>query len=57
MILLKVISLEKELFILEMEQGSEVFIPHRLSQDQLPMSYKYYDPIMNIILQQQSPAS
>ena len=50
MVLLKVIELERKLFILEMEQGSEVFIPKLLSQDKLPTSFKYYDPIMRVVL-------
>jgi len=46
-LLLKKIELAKEIFILEIEQGQEVFIPAELSIDQYPMSFRFYDMILN----------
>ena len=47
--ILKKIELEKELFIADLEQGKECFIPKELSQDTLPYSFRYYDPIIQIV--------
>ena len=38
-------KIQKELFILNLENGHEVVIPPVLSQKKLPQSYRYYDPI------------
>ena len=46
--LLKLIEIQKKLFVLELEQGREVQIPKFLSQDQLPYSYRFYDAIIHI---------
>lgn len=54
MVFLKVISLSKQLFVHEMEQGGEVIIPIELSQDRLPISFRYYDPILKICLKEAS---
>lgn len=43
---LKMYEIMKKLFILEFELGNEVLIPDALSQDKLPMSFRYYDPII-----------
>mmetsp|Transcript_21305 Transcript_21305/g.32979 ORF Transcript_21305/g.32979 Transcript_21305/m.32979 type:complete len:82 (-) Transcript_21305:1133-1378(-) len=48
-ILQKKIALAREAFVLEIEQGAEVFIPHELSQDKLPLSFRFYDPVLKII--------
>jgi hypothetical protein len=48
-VLLEKYKLVKELFINEVENGTETYIPKDLSQDHLPMSYRYYDPIIAII--------
>ena len=40
------IKLIKEKFILELEQGQEVYIPKELSCDSYPVSFRYYDPII-----------
>jgi len=37
------------MFIYELERGHEAFIPNDLSQDKLPLSFKYYDPIIAIV--------
>jgi hypothetical protein len=34
---------------LEIEQGSEVFIPKQLNQKDLPHSMRFYDPLINIV--------
>ena len=46
---LKQIQIVKQIFILDIEQGDEVVIPKELSQRCLPLSYQFYDPILNII--------
>ena len=48
-VLLLKIKMVKEVFMYEVESGAETFIPKDLSQDILPMSYRYYDPIIAII--------
>lgn len=42
-------QLEKALFITDFEQGQDVLIPKSLSQEDLPLSYRYYDPIIMLI--------
>lgn len=42
------IQLIKSKFILELEQGQEVFIPQELSCDSYPTSFRYYDPIIQM---------
>lgn len=46
-LLLKKIDLAKSLFILEIEQGEEVFIPPEISINQYPLSFRFYDSILN----------
>ena len=48
-ILLKIIDLERELFVIDVEQGNEVWVPTSLSLDCYPQSFHYYDPIMQVI--------
>lgn len=31
---------------MQIEDGDEVYIPRELSQDNLPSSFRFYDPIM-----------
>lgn len=40
------IKYQKEIFILDLEQGKEVFIPKELRQDRMPQSFIYYDSIL-----------
>jgi hypothetical protein len=47
--LMKKIAIVKELFVQELEQGKECFIPKDLSQDSFPYSFRYYDPIISIV--------
>jgi hypothetical protein len=56
-ILLRRIKLAKQIFVLDVEQGQEVFIPKDLSQVNMPMSFRYYDPIIKIILKKMSVES
>ena len=53
-VLLKKISLIKDLLVTEIEQGNEVYIPKDLSQSQLPLSFRYYDPILKICSERMS---
>ena len=46
---LKKIKLAKEMFILEIEDNKEVIIPQVLGQTRLPLSFKFYDPILAIV--------
>ena len=43
------IDLIKKKFILELEQGQEVYIPPELSCDSYPTSFRYYDPIIQMV--------
>jgi hypothetical protein len=43
------IRLSRERFLLDLQQGMEVLIPYELSQDHLPMSYRFYDCILQFI--------
>ena len=49
MTLIRRIELSKEIFIIELEQGNEVFISKDLSQNSLPKSFKYYDYILQMV--------
>lgn len=46
---LKIYKIEKEIFIMKFEQGHEVLIPKELAQDSLPISFRWYDPIIMLI--------
>ena len=43
------VILTKCLFVHEIEEGGEIFIPHELSQDSLAYSFRYYDPVLSFI--------
>ena len=47
-VFLRCIKLRKEVFMLDIEEGREVFIPRELAQDGLPWSFRYYDPILRL---------
>ena len=49
MIRLKIIQIIKMLFLKEFEFGYEMIIPDLLRQDDLPLSFRYYDPIVVFI--------
>ena len=40
---------KKKLLVQEVELGAEISIPQELSQKSLPLSFRYYDPILAII--------
>ena len=46
---IKIFEIIKQLFLLELEQDSDVLIPDELSQDKMPMSFRYYDPVIMLI--------
>ena len=46
---IRIIDLKKILFLMEFELGNEVLIPQELRQDDLPLSFRYYDFIINLI--------
>ena len=48
---LKKRALIKQKFVLEVEHSCEVFIPDELSCDQYSYSFRFYDPIVQIINQ------
>ena len=49
MAMLRKYSVIKELFIHDFEAGEFMLIPPDLSQDHLPVSFRYYDPVILII--------
>lgn len=40
------IKIAREMFIIEVEEGKETYIPNELSQDSLPINFRFYDPIL-----------
>lgn len=48
-IVLKRITIAKQLFLLNISQGDENLIPPELSQRCLTINYRFYDPILSII--------
>jgi hypothetical protein len=47
--ILRKIQIVRELFLFDIEEGSQVFIPYQLSQDNYPYSMRYYDSIIGYI--------
>ena len=47
-LVIKEIELSKELFMLEIDQGDETMLPGELLQSHLPLSFKFYDPIIRM---------
>lgn len=47
--LLEKIELSKQIFTLEIQDDAEVYINHDLSQKYLPLSFRYYDPLILIV--------
>lgn len=45
----KILSVSKQLFLLEFETGNAALIPPALRQDGLPLSFRYYDPILQYV--------
>lgn len=46
LIRLKIIELAKHLFVHDIEQDENVFIPVEMSLDMFPASFRYYDSIL-----------
>jgi hypothetical protein len=46
--LLQKIELSKQIFVMEVQEGQEVHICQDLSQQHLPNSFRYYDPLISI---------
>ena len=46
---LKKVEIQRELFINEIEDGQETFIPEELAQRHLPFSFRYYDPVLAML--------
>ena len=51
------IELSKQIFVLEIQDGLEVFICKDLSQQDMPLSFRFYDPIIHIILEKMTNES
>jgi hypothetical protein len=49
LIQIEIVRLSKIIFVCQIEQGQSVFIPREISQDRLPVSFRYYDPVLRII--------
>ena len=49
-VMIQKIQIAKDILIFEIQSGEEVFIPKELSQDHLPTSFRYYDFILNYIM-------
>ena len=49
MALKKKINTVRELFMMDIEDGIDTLIPKDLSQDHLPLSFRYYDSIIATI--------
>jgi hypothetical protein len=47
----KKIQTVRELFMMDIEDGLDTFIPKDLSQDTLPLSFRYYDSIIAFIIE------
>ena len=45
----KALAVVKQLFLLEFETGNAALIPPALRQDDLPLSFRYYDPILQYV--------
>ena len=43
------LKLAKEIFILDMEQGREIYIPDELCIESYPESFRYYDCIIRLV--------
>ena len=47
--LLQKIRFGKDMFLIELELGNELLIPIDISQEQYPISFRYYDSIQQLI--------
>ena len=53
-LVLRRIETNKNIFALKMDLGLEALIPKELSQDNLPLTFRFYDPLFQILYQQMS---
>lgn len=47
--LLAKIEFSKKLFVISIQEGGEVNINQDLTQSKLPLSYRFYDPLIQIV--------
>ena len=47
--LLQKMEISKQLFVMDVQDGQEVFVSKDLSQQQFPLSFRYYDPLILIV--------
>ena len=43
------IEIAKQLFVHDLEQGKDVVVPEKLSQQKLSLSFKYYDSVVHYV--------
>ena len=53
--ILSKIELLKELLLLDVELGSSVYLCDEFNMNDLPLSFRYYDPILRIIIKKLNP--
>ena len=46
---LEKIEISRKLFVIAVQDGDEIYVPNDLSQTQLPISFRYYDPIIQVV--------
>lgn len=54
--ILKKIEVQKDLLVLDVQLGKEVFLGAEFSMSNLPASFRYYDPILRIIQKKLKPS-
>ena len=52
---LEKIEISRKLFVIAVQDGDEIFIPSDLSQSKLPISFRYYDPIIQVVQERMAP--
>lgn len=55
--LLHKIEISKQIFVMDVQDGQEVFILRELSQQQFPLSFRYYDPLILIVQERMTDES
>ena len=53
--ILSKIELLKELLLRDVELGSSVYLCDEFNMNDLPLSFRYYDPILRIIIKKLNP--
>jgi hypothetical protein len=49
MCFIKKLSIQKRIFIIDLQLGIPALVPTQMRQEDLPMSFRYYDPILRYI--------